>query len=273
MIGWLWSSPGLAVYLLLLAFVLGAVLGSFCNAWAWRLARDRSIVKGRSACAECGHPLSARDLVPLLSWLLLRGRCRYCGGRISPRYPAVELLSGLYFLSLALRFDPLREPFELLRWAVLGPILLVLSLVDFERYVIPDRLLVAGAVLFLLLTPVSGGLPALGIGLLGGVSVSVPLLALSLLADKLLKKESMGGGDIKLFAMLGLHLGPALTLLLLIVSCLIGIFFGLCSRRAAQAQTQGGSRLIPFGPAVCAGAWLTVLAGSPLLEWYLSLFP
>ena len=98
-------SPAITAYILVITALLGLVMGSFCNAWAWRLAHGESIARGRSHCAVCGHTLAARDLVPLLSWLTLRGKCRYCGEPISPRYPAVELVSGLHYVSILLRYD------------------------------------------------------------------------------------------------------------------------------------------------------------------------
>ena len=117
----LYLTPALTVYILTVTALLGLVFGSFCNAWAWRIAHGESIVHGRSHCAVCGHPLSARDLVPLLSWLFLRGKCRYCGAPISVRYPAVELISALYYLSIVLRFGLSADALRLL---ILGSLLL-----------------------------------------------------------------------------------------------------------------------------------------------------
>lgn len=254
-------TPGLAVYLLFLAAVLGLVMGSFCNAWAWRIVHGESIARGRSHCARCGHTLAAPDLVPLVSWLLLKGRCRYCGAPISRRYPAAEAVSAAFFVSVLLRFGP---SWACLRLWALGCLLLVLSLVDLDARELPDGLLLAAAGCALLRLPAEGWC-GLRSALVGAVAVSVPLLLLVLLADRVMGRETMGGGDIKLFAALGLHFGPALTLFLLILSCFTGLLFALLGR-------LGRAEEFPFGPAVALAAWLTALAGEAAVGWYWGLF-
>ena len=250
-------SPLLTAYIVFVTALLGLVFGSFCNAWAWRLVHGESIVRGRSHCALCGHPLGARDLVPLVSWLLLRGKCRYCGGPISPRYPAVELVSALYYVSVVLRFDLTRDALRLL---ILGSLLLVASLVDWDTMELPDGLLLGGAMAALLRLPEDW--KSL---LLGGVAVSVPLLLLVLLADRLMGRETMGGGDIKLVAVLGLHFGPLQSLFLLILACVLGLLLGAWMKKAKDAP-------FPFGPALALAGWLTALFGESAVSWYLSLF-
>ena len=250
-------SPLLTAYILTVTALLGLVFGSFCNAWAWRLAHGESIVHGRSHCAVCGHPLSARDLVPLLSWLFLRGKCRYCGAPISVRYPAVELLSALYYLSIVLRFG---LSVDALRLLILGSLLLTASLVDLDTMELPDGLLLAAALAALLRLP-DGWKSAL----LGAAAISIPLLLLVLLADKLLGRETMGGGDIKLVAVLGLHFGALQTLFLLILACVLGLFLGAAMKKAKDAP-------FPFGPALALAGWFTALCGTSLVSWYLSLF-
>lgn len=250
-------SPFLTAYILFVTFLLGLVFGSFCNAWAWRIVHGESIVHGRSHCAVCGHPLSARDLVPLLSWLFLRGKCRYCGAPISVRYPAVELLSALYYLSIVLRFG-LRV--DALRLLILGSLLLTASLVDLDTMELPDGLLLAAALAALLRLP-DGWKSAL----LGAAAISIPLLLLVLLADKLLDRETMGGGDIKLVAVLGLHFGSLQTLFLLILACVLGLCLGAAMKKAKDAP-------FPFGPALALAGWFTALCGTSLVSWYLSLF-
>ena len=250
-------SPLLIAYLLFLAALLGLVFGSFCNAWAWRIVHGESIVHGRSHCAVCGHPLSARDLVPLLSWLFLRGKCRYCGAPISVRYPAVELISALYYLSIVLRFG---LSVDALRLLILGSLLLTASLVDLDTMELPDGLLLAAALAALLRLP-DGWKSAL----LGAAAISIPLLLLVLLADKLLGRETMGGGDIKLVAVLGLHFGSLQTLFLLILACVLGLCLGAAMKKAKDAP-------FPFGPALALAGWFTALFGTSLVSWYLSLF-
>ncbi len=250
-------SPPFTAYILCVTAILGLVLGSFCNAWAWRIAHGESIVRGRSHCALCGHTLAARDLVPLISWLALRGRCRYCGAPISRRYPAAELVSCLTYVSIVWRFGLTPDALRLL---ILGSLLLTASLVDLDTMELPDGLLIAAALAALLRLP-DGWLDAL----LGAACVAGPLLLLVLLADKALGRETMGGGDIKLVAVLGLHFGPAQTLLLLILACALGLILGAALKRAKDAP-------FPFGPALSLAAWIAALAGGPVVGWYFSLF-
>lgn len=238
--------------------LFGLVFGSFCNAWAWRIANGESIVKGRSHCAVCGHSLNALDLVPLLSWLFLGGKCRYCKAKISFRYPLIELICCAYFVTIGWRYG---FTFDTLRLLALGCLLLVASLVDWDTMELPDGLLIAAAVFSLLRLTEPGAWKDMLIGL---VAVPLPLLGLVLLADKILKKESMGGGDIKLMAVLGLHFGWKLSLLILIFACILGLLAALLTKKLGKP--------FPFGPALSAAAWLTALVGSSVLGWYLSLF-
>lgn len=255
-------TPALTTYLLFLSALLGLIMGSFCNAWAWRLVHGESIVRGRSHCARCGHTLAPRDLIPLASFLLLRGRCRYCGEPISSRYPAAEALCAVFFLSVVWRYG---FSWGTLRLLLLGCALLVLSLADWESFELPTPPLVLASLAAVLRLPaegLSGGADAL----LGAAAVSLPLLLFVLLADRVAGRETMGGGDIKLFAALGLHLGPALTLMALILSCFAGLLLGLLSGRG------GKGRPFPFGPAIALASWPVLLFGPALLTWYLSLF-
>ncbi|MEG1917183.1 MAG: prepilin peptidase [Oscillospiraceae bacterium] len=259
-------TPFFAGYCLCVTALLGLVLGSFCNCMAWRLAHGESVARGRSHCAVCGHTLGATELIPLLSYLLQRGRCRHCGKKISPRYPAVELLLAVALVLLVLRHD---FTVTALRFGLFTCVLLVLALVDLDTGELPDSLLLAGIANFLLFLPWGEHpLTALLTGVLSGLSVSLPLLLLSLLMDRLLKKDSMGGGDIKLFFVVGLYFDWKVNLLTLIFACLLGILFPFVSR----IRTGEGESAFPFGPAIAAAALVSMLVGQPLIAWYLSLF-
>ncbi|MDO4271202.1 MAG: prepilin peptidase [Eubacteriales bacterium] len=262
-------SPFWRAYLLFAAAVFGLVFGSFGNAWAWRTVHGESIARGRSHCASCGHALGAADLVPLFSFLLLRGRCRYCGEKISPRYPLAEALCAAVFVSFAARFGA--SP-QTLGYCVLGFLLFVLSLVDLDSCIIPDRFLVLAAadfVVFTVLTAPDTGKALLG-GLIGGLALAVPMLALVLLADRALGRESMGGGDLKLLFVLGLFTGPARGLLMLILACVIGLLFALLP--GVRGRDADNPRAFPFGPSLTLAAWAVLLFGEPFIAWYLSLF-
>jgi len=246
------------------AAVLGLVMGSFLNCLAWRLVHGESVLRGRSHCASCGHTLGAADLVPVVSWLALRGRCRYCGERVSARYPLAELLCAAAWASFAWRFG---WSAETVRNLVLASVLLAASLVDWEDGWVPDRLVLAGAVGYLAALPLAPApLAELSRGAVGAAALFVPLLLIVLAADKVLGRESMGGGDLKLFALLGLYLGWARGLFAVMLSCFIGLAFGAVLVRARTGKP------FPFVPAMSLAAWVSALWGEPIINWYLALF-
>ena len=248
------------IYICTVAFLLGAVLGSGLNCLAYRLARGQKWSGGRSACPHCGETLHAADLIPVMSYLLLKGKCRYCGAKLSKRYVLAEGLLGLCYVTLVLRFG---LSFDTLSAMVLCGCLLALSLVDLEIQIIPDRLLVIPAVVRLIQLAVEGRLVS---GLIPALIFGGGLLLLSLVMDKVLKRDSMGGGDIKLMGMLGLYFSVAECLLLLIVACVAGIAVA----RSTANEEEGGA--FPFGPALAVAAYVTLLAGERTIGWYLSLF-
>lgn len=250
----------LQLYLALWLSVLGAVLGSFLCC-----AADRGCLPtGRSRCDACGHVLGAWELIPIFSYLSARGRCRHCGGAIPARCLAAELMGAVGFAALGLKFGP--GP-ELVMQLILAGVLLLLSLVDWTAHVLPDKLLLAAIAnrlvfLFLLREPLGEAFPQMA---LGAFSVSLPLLLLSLLMDWLLKKDTLGGGDIKLFFVLGLYLSWLEMLLLLVSACVLALLWA-----AGPGRRQAGGE-IPLGPFL-AVSWLGVtLFGTPLTQWYLSL--
>ena len=269
------------IYLCILAFLFGTVFGSFLNCMAWRIAHNESVLKGRSHCAVCGHTLGIADLIPVFSWLFLGGRCRYCKEKISPRYVAAELVCGCGFVLSFLRYG---VSWRTLQVIVLFCILLALSLTDFEIYEIPDRFILAGIIWYLVSSKLMDrrlsltgmtvsilpegeylSLPAWGqnllAGLIGGLAIGGGMLLLSLLFDHLLGKESMGGGDIKLFFMTSLYLGLLQGLFSLILSCIVGLVIAAVMRR----------KRVPFGPAISLAAFLSLLYGESFVNWYLSL--
>ena len=256
-------SPAAAAYILFVAFVCGACIGSFVNCAALRLVKGEGFAKGRSHCPTCGHTLAARDLVPLLSWLTLRGKCRYCGAPVSARYPATELVSGLAWLSAVwvLGITP-----AALRACLLFGILLALALIDLDTMELPDMLTAAGAAVWLVFALADADrLAALKTGAFGALALGGGVLVVSMGMDRLLKRDSLGGGDIKLLAMLGLYTGPAAGLLLVILACIFGLVL-------AFFLARGKGREFPFGPAIALAAWPVLLWGDAIVGWYLSLF-
>ncbi len=259
----LYLFPPLTVCLIALALVLGAVMGSFLNCAAWRLVHRESVLRGRSHCALCGHNLGALDLVPIFSYLALKGKCRYCGQPISPRYVAVEAVSALVYCTVLLRFD---ISWPCLRFLFLLSLLLFGALVDLEDGWIPDRVSILAAIGYVPLAFLEGGWKLLLSGVLSGAAVLLALLAIVLVMEKIMKTEVMGGGDLKLFAVLGLYFGWQQGLFLVLVSCVLGLSamaaFGRLKRRT---QTR-------FAPILYLSAWLTALLGGSVIDWYLSLF-
>lgn len=265
---WMAVSPFLAVYMTVLAALLGAVLASFGGCVAARLVTGESFVRGRSHCASCGHTLSPKDLVPIFSWLFLKGKCRYCGASVPAVYPVTEMLGAAMFALLLWRYGLTLQTLE---YCVLVILLLILSLVDWDSGLIPDRVLVGGIVNFALFTLLRGeGVSGLLHGLLSGLTVSIPLLILVLVMDKVLGRESMGGGDIKLFFAVGLYFPLSELLVVVILSCLLGIALALVTRRTTGDGEN--PKAFPFGPAIGLGTAAALLCAQPVLEWYLGLF-
>lgn len=250
----------------LIRFLLGAALFSFMNVVAWRLPRGMDPLKGRSVCPQCGHTLGAPDLVPVFSWLFLRGRCRHCGAHIPARYLLVEFLGGVLALGCTWRYGAAyalpgglfgMSWAALLALAVCG-ILLSVSLIDAETQTIPDRLNLALAVcgaVSVLLSP-ADWLPHI----IGGLCVSVPMFLLCLVID-----GAFGGGDIKLMAAAGLFLGWQNTLLAMFFGIVFGGIYGIYLLAAKKA---GKKDHFAFGPFLCAGIVIAMLFGGPVLEWY-----
>lgn len=257
----LFQDTFLTVYIIGITVISGAVFGSFINCLAWRIAHGESVVKGRSHCAVCNHVLGIGDLVPVFSYIFLKGKCRYCGKKISPRYMLTELLTAMIFLSLVLKYD---ISFITLKYLILACILLGLSLVDLDIYEIPNAFIIAGILLWLVTLPFAQGdvLQEIMSGALGGFVMGGAMLLLSLLFDKVTGKESLGGGDIKLIFMLGLYQGIFGGLFNLILSCIIGLMFAAIGR----------TKRIPFGPAISIAAWINLLVGDSVIAWYLGLF-
>ena len=249
------------VYLLVLCVILGLCMGSALNCLAWRIANKKSWTKGKSICPACRHELHTRDLIPLLSYIFSKGKCRYCGEKISPRYPLTELGLAVIFVAVFLRYGFTRYTLDIM---VLASCLFTLSLIDLDTRTIPDRFLIIPAVCQLVYAYYYGGFASVWYALWHGLTLGGAVLLISLFMDKVLKKESMGGGDIKLLFVLGLFLDLPGCLLLLVFSCVLGLVMALLLRRSEKA--------FPFGPALSAGMLLTLMVGAPIVNWYLGLF-
>ncbi len=251
-------SVAMTIYILAITFLFGACIGSFTDCMVWRIMNHESVWRGRSHCDTCNHPLGIMDLIPIFSFLLSRGRCRYCKDKISCESTLVECFLGMAFVALMVRFDVSVMAFRSMAFVT---ILTGLSLIDLKTFEIPDRFHYAAILLFLgtfFLHPYRESL----YGLLTGCIFSCGMLFLSLLFDRINGTESLGGGDIKLFFIIGLFLQhPFLGLLHLILSCCLGLAFSLYIKKER----------IPFGPSISLAAFITLLFGEPLMEWYMKL--
>lgn len=244
-----------------LFFVAGLVAGSFVGALAHRIPRGESIVGPRSKCPHCGAQIAAYDNIPVVSWLLLRGRCRHCGERISLRYPAVELTLAILYVAVYLVLE--EDAAEVGLGIAFVTMLAIVTLTDLERRVIPNVVLAAGAV-----AAVAIVVPTDPEGLAERVIAAAAAGGLLLLAA-LAYSGGMGMGDVKLGAVMGLFLGRAVAAALLVgfaAGALVGI--GLLLRYGVSAR----KRAVPFGPFLALGGVVGLLVGDELVDWYLDAF-
>ena len=244
--------------------LFGLIFGSAVTALAYRVPRHLSWIRGRSACPSCGHVLESRDLIPVFSWLLARGRCRHCGTPVSFRYPLTELLCATWMVLLAYRIG-LGWDYPFL--ALWGVILIALMWIDLDFQILPDVLTFPGTLIGLaaaLFWP-DGARHAL-FGVLMGSGL---LWFMAWLWVRVRKVEGLGGGDIKLAAMFGVVLGWKLSLLTMFLASLAGAAWGavLIARGSGNAKTA-----LPFGTLLAPAAMVAFLWGDRWLNAYLSLF-
>jgi leader peptidase (prepilin peptidase)/N-methyltransferase len=251
------ENDALKIVYTLVAFLSGLVLGSFLNSLIYRFPRGISVARGRSFCPKCGHQLQALDLVPLFSFVFLKGKCRYCRAHISWRYPLVELLSGL---GLALIFWFYGFSVAFFQWAVLYLLLLPLFFIDLEHKLLPDALTIPGIIIGLGFQIAQGNYwqSPLGAAIGGGLFLMIYFFW----------KGGMGGGDIKLALMVGAFLGYPLVLVWFFISFILGAIGGIIGMLVFKLK---GKSAIPFGPYMTVAALVTASWGKPILEAYLRL--
>ena len=246
--------------------LLGACVGSFTNVVAWRLPRQESVVFPGSHCPKCGHAIRWHDNLPLLGWLLLRGRCRDCDAGISWRYPAVEALSTGLWISALLVWPGAGGglPDLWLPWAGLPliAILLPLVLIDLDHLWLPEPLCRWGLVLGLLVSS-GAGISVLASHLIAAVLALLLLEGLSALAERLLGQPALGLGDAKLAALGGAWLGPRGIAAAMAIAIVSGALVGSTARLGGRL---GPRQPFPFGPFMALGIWLVWLTG-PLWWW------
>ncbi len=242
------------------AALLGAVIGSFLNVCIlrWGAEPKESIVRPASHCPRCGRGLAWYENIPVLSWLLLRARCRGCGEPISMMYPLIELTTAGLWAYMAWRHG---VTIEATRGAVFGTILLGIAMTDARRYIIPDEFSWGGLAIGLLFG-LGGGLPGLGTALLGAAVGFGLLWLVGTVGTWVFKENAMGGGDIKMMAMVGAFVGWQGVLLTIFLGALAG------SLVFVPLLLMGRKKLVPFGIFLAIGAAITYEAGPAIIGWY-----
>ncbi len=263
----------MTILLAFFIFILGAIAGSFLNVCIHRMPRDQSIVFPPSHCPHCKTSIKPYDNVPIISYLVLGGRCRSCKSRISPRYLVVELLTAVCFLAISLTFA------HALPMMIVALIffcsLIVVFFVDLEHQIIPDEISLGGIAFGIIASIVYPPIQhttshylAFVRSLEGLVAGGALFWFIRIVGGRVFKKEALGFGDVKLMAAIGALLGPSLVLLTAFLAALVGSVMGLTLIAIGRAEL--GSRL-PFGPFICLGAATAFLYGHRFIAWYLSL--
>jgi leader peptidase (prepilin peptidase) / N-methyltransferase len=245
---------------IVLAAIFGAIIGSFLNVciFRWGAEPKQSVVQPRSRCTRCGRTLAWYDNIPVLSWLLLRARCRGCGEPISVQYPLIELATAGIWAYMAWRHG---VTLETLRGALFGTILLGIAMTDAREYIIPNEFTWGGLVIGLLFSAVAG-FSGLGAALLGAAVGFGVLWLVGMAGTWVFGEDAMGGGDIKMMAMVGAFVGWHGVLL----TIFLGAFLG--SLVFVPLLLAGQRKLVPFGIFLSMGAALSYLFGPALVGWY-----
>lgn len=250
------------IYVAVVLFAVGACAGSFTTCAADRYIRHESVLRGRSHCDSCGARLGAIDLIPIFGYLFLRGRCRKCGARIPIECLLAEVAFALIYLATYICYG---FGFITLEYVALFTVLLAIFLIDANTHEIPDGLLLAGLVIFaIFLYPHGDYIARFKDGLLGAVAFGGGTYIISQIMQLILKRDTLGGGDIKLFALIGLFTGLAKGLLMLLMACVIGLI-------DAAALRGGKYSLFAFGPAISVAAIISLLVGQQIIDLYMTL--
>ena len=250
---------------IVVASVLGLLVGSFLNVCIYRLPRRESVVGGRSRCPSCARQIRAWENVPVVSWLVLRGRCAGCQARISVQYPMVEIVTALAFGGAAWLYGP---SLLLVARLIFACAMIVLFMIDLRERILPNVITLPGilaGLAFSLVLP-----PGIRDALIGAIVCSLLLWGMGELVSRVLGKDALGFGDVKMIAMMGAFLGWQLTLVALFLASFAGSIVGV----ALVALTRNRDYEIPLGSFLALGAIAAATAGQPLLDWYVGrMFP
>jgi len=238
-------------------YIFGTLIGSFLNVCIYRIPRGEDIVVTRSHCMSCGYQLKWYDLIPLLSYVVLRGKCRKCHTKLSIQYPIIELINGVVYVAI---YTAIGNKIDTILYCLLASALIVLSLIDWKTYEIPFGINIFIGILGIIKVIIDHEHWYLYIG--GFFSVSLFLLLLLVLT----RGQAMGGGDVKLMAATGLLLGWKLNLLSFMIGCIAASIIHLL-----RMKIQGESHRLAFGPYLALGVMISVLGGNQMIQWYIGL--
>ena len=245
----------------ILIFILGLIVGSFCNVCIYRIPKNESIIYPASHCPKCRTTIKPVDNIPLLSYILLKGRCRNCGSKISIQYPVVELLTGIIYLIIYLIYG---LSIQSLVYIILSSALIIIAFIDLNEQIVPDVISLPGIGVGLILSFFVPYLSfinsALGVVVGGGI-----ILIIALVGSMIFKKEAMGGGDVKLAAMIGAFLGWRYTIISLFLGFFLGALIGII---LIMTKIKKREDAIPFGPFIALGSLITLLWGEKIIAWY-----
>lgn len=233
-----------------LIFIIGACLGSFLLVVGKRLPKNEDIIFSRSRCDNCHHTLAWHDLLPIFSYVLLRGKCRYCHVKINPVNLLIEISMGLMFLLGYLCFAP---SYMFYGYLILTCLMVVIFVSDFTYYIILDSPLVISTLLFAIIKYIYFGPKELILSLIGGFMLFGVMYLIKIIGDKLFKRESLGGGDIKLSFVIGFVLGFRLSLLALILSSFLALPYSVASLKLQKNNE------VPFGPFLVSSLFIVFL--------------
>lgn len=236
--------------MLLLFFVMGTIFGSFYNVVGYRVPKKESLLYPPSHCTKCNHKLGTFELIPILSFLLLGGKCKKCKDKISWFYPIFEFSSGILF---ALSYASYGFSLECLLSIVFISMLLIIIISDYQTMTIPDEVLIVFSIMIIIIKYFIVGITGVGISILEGLGAFLFMFVLKLFGDFLFKKESMGGGDIKLLAVFGLTLGFPMAIVSVFLSAIIGLPISLVIVK------RNSSHEIPYGPFLATAAIIIIL--------------
>lgn len=252
-------------------FIFGLIFGSFGNVLIYRLPKGISIINPPSSCPKCGKRIKWYDNIPVISYLILRGKCRYCGNQISIRYPLVELLNGILFMLAGIYF---KNDVQATICSLFFFLLIVISFIDIEHMIIPDKISLTFALASLGISVFGSivekpflpliGKPGLIFSIEGVVYLMVAFIVIEALSRKIFNKEGIGMGDIKLGISIGIYLGPY-SLLSLFLAYFIGAPLGFYLKYKVKSE------YIPFGPFLALGSIITIFFGEAIVRWYFSL--